>query len=136
MRQYAPLGDVSSRWRGIPDPGIDRWWSPFLGKTPRVRREDVDGASTARFGFHRHRAMGNLIWKLPVPVITSRRVGGSSILLLVDETLRFVQPSRLSSFRRRRRDADHCCSRLHRKLDYGVLRDRPYSRARRRRRRR
>lgn len=77
-------------------------------------------------------------------MITSRRVGGSSILLLVgaarwrDVAMRFVQPSRLPPFRRRRRchrDADHCYSRLHRKLDYGVLRDRPHSRARRRRHR-
>lgn len=50
-----------------------------------------------------------------------------------DVAMRFVQPSRLLPFRRRRRcrrDADHCYSRLHRKLDYGVLRDRPHFRAR------
>lgn len=64
------------------------------------------------------------------PVITSRRVYGSSSLSSSarqgrrDIAMRFVQPSRLLPSRQchHRRDVDHCYSRLHRKLDYGVLR--------------
>lgn len=59
--------------------------------------KDVDGASTARLAFHRHRAMGNLIWKLPVPWLRrgeSVEVSSSFSLARGGGTLRCVPYSR------------------------------------------
>lgn len=104
--------------------------NPFLGKAPRVqgRRRCVHRA----LRFLSASGDGELNLEVTGPVITSRRVGGSSVLLLGGATLRCVSYSRHACSPFRHRDVDHCYSRLHRKLDYGVLRDRPYSRRRRR----